>query len=117
MIEQVLGMAENQRIGLREFIHKYRQPPYGLGDIALSILFATLLRFFGDTIKIKKDEAAIGDLYIADFEMVSDIIKGNFIAKTVTWKGNSGLSSLAGKPLRLHLLLRDAKLYALQFPS
>jgi hypothetical protein len=63
---------------LRAFINTYRQPPYGLGDIALSLLFATLLRYFGDTIKIKKDEAAIGDLYVADFEMVSDILKGNY---------------------------------------
>lgn len=78
MIREVRGLAEKDHIGLRAFINTYRQPPYGLGDIALSLLFATLLRYFGDTIKIKKDEAAIGDLYVADFEMVSDILKGNY---------------------------------------
>ena len=78
MIRDVRGLGEGQRISLKDFINKYRQPPYGLGDIALSLLLATLLRFFGDTIKTKKDEAAIGDLYLADFEMVADIVKGNY---------------------------------------
>jgi len=78
MIRDVRGLGEADRLGLRAFIDKYRQPPYGLGDIALSLLFATVLRTFGDTIKIKKDATAIGDLYIADFEMVADIVKGNY---------------------------------------
>ena len=78
MIREIHRLDEADRIGLRAFINAYRQPPFGLGDIALSLLFATLLRHFGDTIKIKKDEAAIGDLYVADFEMVADIVKGNY---------------------------------------
>ncbi len=47
----------------------------------------------------------------------ADVIRGNYIAKVVTWKGNADLSSLGGKPLRLHLSLRDAKLYGFQFPE
>ncbi|MCB0190350.1 MAG: hypothetical protein KDJ65_00250 [Anaerolineae bacterium] len=78
MIRDAQGLGEKDRLNLRTFINKYRQPPYGLGDIALSLLFATLLRSFGDTIKLKKDDAAIGDLYVADFEMVADILKGNY---------------------------------------
>lgn len=78
MIREVDGLGEEQRIRLRAFINKYRQPPYGLGDIALSLLFAALLRSFGDTIKIKKDDAAIADLYVADFDMVADIVKNNY---------------------------------------
>lgn len=78
MIREVRALKEGQRLSLRAFVQRYRQPPYGLGDIALSILFATQLRFFGDTIKIKKDDATIADLHIADFEMVADILKGNY---------------------------------------
>jgi hypothetical protein len=78
MIRDVEGLAEGDRIRLKDFINKYRQPPYGLGDIALSLLFAAVVRFFGDTIKIKKDDASIGDLYLADFEMIADIVKGNY---------------------------------------
>ena len=78
MIRDVRGLGEANHISLKALINKYRQPPYGLGDIALSLLFATLVRFFGDTIKIKKDATAIGDLYVSDFEMVADIVKGNY---------------------------------------
>jgi hypothetical protein len=78
MIRDVRALRERERIRLKEFINKYRQPPYGLGDIALSLLLATLVRFFGDTIKIKNDDAAIGDVYLADFETVADIVKGNY---------------------------------------
>jgi len=45
----------------------------------------------------------------------ADAIKGNFIAKTVSWQGNSDLSDLAGRPIRLRFVMRDAKLYAFQF--
>lgn len=78
MIQEVQSLDEKGRLGLREFLNKYRQPPYGLGAIALSILLSTVIRFFGDTIKVKKDDAAIGDLHIVDYETVADIVSGNY---------------------------------------
>jgi len=45
----------------------------------------------------------------------ADVIKGNFIDKTVTWQGDADVSSLAGKPIQLRFVMRDAKLYAFQF--
>lgn len=78
MIADIQKLGENDRTNLRAFINKYRQPPYGLGDIALSLLLAALLRYYGDTIKIKKDDAAVGDLHIADFDMVAEILKGSY---------------------------------------
>ncbi|TEU18421.1 MAG: ATP-binding protein [Anaerolineales bacterium] len=78
MIREVQGVGVDERINLRQFIARYKHPPYGLGRIGLSILFATLLRYFGDTIKIKKDEAAVADLHVSDFEMVADIVQGNY---------------------------------------
>ena len=45
----------------------------------------------------------------------ADAIKGNFIDKTVTWQNNADVSSLAGKPIQLRFVMRDAKLYAFQF--
>jgi len=43
------------------------------------------------------------------------VIKGNYTRKVVTWRGSSDLSALAGRAIRLHFLMRDAKLYAIQF--
>ncbi|MFO1022802.1 MAG: hypothetical protein U0903_19220 [Planctomycetales bacterium] len=42
-------------------------------------------------------------------------IGGNFIDQRVYWRGNQDLSKLAGKPIRLRIHLKRAKLYAFQF--
>ena len=47
----------------------------------------------------------------------ADAIKGNWIAKAVTWRGKDDVSALAGKPVQLRFVMRDAKLYAFQFGS
>jgi hypothetical protein len=33
----------------------------------------------------------------------------------VSWKGNTDVAPLAGKPVRLHIRMRAARLYAFQF--
>ncbi len=40
---------------------------------------------------------------------------GNEIDRVARWKGGADLSALAGRPIRLHLAMKDARLYALQF--
>jgi hypothetical protein len=45
----------------------------------------------------------------------SDILNGNSVRMQVSWKGNSDVSKLAGKTVRLHFKLRDCRLYAFQF--
>ena len=44
-----------------------------------------------------------------------DRIIANSTNHTVTWNGNADVSSLAGKPIRMHVRMRNAKLYAFQF--
>ena len=44
-----------------------------------------------------------------------DRIMWNEVAHTVKWRGNSDVSSLAGRPVRLKIAVRSAKLYAFQF--
>jgi len=45
----------------------------------------------------------------------ADIIKGNYIDRIVTWQGRDDVSAVAGKPVRLRFVMRDAKLYAFRF--
>ena len=45
----------------------------------------------------------------------SDSISGDVLKHTVTWNGESDLSAWAGKPVRLRLRMRRARLYAVQF--
>jgi hypothetical protein len=40
---------------------------------------------------------------------------GNRLAMPVRWKQGGDLSALAGKPIRLRFVMKDADLYALQF--
>ena len=44
-----------------------------------------------------------------------DEIGGNYVSRTVTWRGASDVSALAGTPVRLHITMRATKLYAFQF--
>jgi hypothetical protein len=44
-----------------------------------------------------------------------DVLIGNEIARTVSWKGNSSVASVSGKPVRMKLYLKDADLYSFRF--
>ena len=44
-----------------------------------------------------------------------DLIQGNHIRYTVTWKGSSNVSALAGKTVRLRFTMRNTQLFAFQF--
>ena len=44
-----------------------------------------------------------------------DPIKGGAIAGHATWKENSNLSPLAGKPIRLRFVMNEADLYSIRF--
>ena len=57
------------------------------------------------------DGQPIPGFTLADCEEIG----GNFIDQRVYWKGKPDVSSLAGKPVRLHINLKRAKLYAFQF--
>ena len=45
------------------------------------------------------------------------VIRGNYVAYTVEWQGRQDVGLLAGTPVRIRFVLRDAKLYVFQFPG
>jgi hypothetical protein len=45
----------------------------------------------------------------------ADEIVGDEIARTVTWRGAADVSALAGRPVRLRFVMKDADLYSLRF--
>ena len=45
----------------------------------------------------------------------SNPLIGNEIERIVSWHGGTNVSSLQGKPIRLHFVMKDADLYAIQF--
>ena len=42
-------------------------------------------------------------------------IYGDDVERVVPWKGGASLAALAGKPVRLRFVLKDADLYSLRF--
>ena len=51
---------------------------------------------------------------VADYGKV-DLIMANNVRHVVTWNQKDDVSALAGKPIRLKITLRSAKLYGFQF--
>jgi hypothetical protein len=45
----------------------------------------------------------------------SQEIIGDHIARVVTWKFGSSVAALAGKPVRLRFVMKDADLYSIRF--
>jgi len=44
-----------------------------------------------------------------------DVIRGDELARTVTWNGNADVSKIAGGPVRLRFEMKDADLFAMRF--
>ena len=40
---------------------------------------------------------------------------GNELSRVVSWKGRADLSALAGKPVRLRFVMKDADIFAFRF--
>ncbi|MBL9123752.1 MAG: hypothetical protein JNG90_08980 [Planctomycetaceae bacterium] len=85
-----------------------------------------LLTFRGRRLELNLDTGAMGTAFvelrdaenqpIPGFTLADcEEIGGNFVNQAVYWRGSTDVSSLAGRPIRVHLQLKRAKLYALQF--
>ena len=86
------------------------------------------LTFTGDRLGINFSTSAAGDIRVEiqnpdgqpvpgfALEDSADVF-GDEIDRTVEWKNGSDVSGLAGRPVRLRFVLKDADLYALKFSS
>lgn len=84
------------------------------------------IAFRGNCLRLNIDTGSMGTAFVeiqdADGKPIPGFsmseceeIGGNFIDQRVYWKGNTNVSSLAGKPVRLRINLKRGKLYAFQF--
>jgi hypothetical protein len=89
-------------------------------------LTTPVFTFRGKSLRLNVDTGSAGTAFVevqdAEGRAISGFslaeceeIGGNFIDQQVYWKGSSDVSSLLGKPVRLHFRLKRAKLYAFQF--
>jgi len=94
---------------------------YGGGE-----LMTPPIVFQGSRLELNVDNSALGVTKAAILDAEGntvrgysaarcDPIHGNHIRRTVTWRGSPDVGVLAGRPIRLHFVMRSAKLYAFQF--
>lgn len=77
MIGEVQNLEEGKRLNVSKFLKKYAQN-YGQGLLALSLMFSIVRRYFGDDLRIRRDETAIGDMPLIQFEDLYDLIVGEY---------------------------------------
>ena len=89
-------------------------------------LLTPLFEFSGNRLQINYATSAVGSLRVEvqtpDGAPVAGLaladcseIFGDEISRTVTWNSSAQLEQLAGQPIRLRFVMRDADLYSLQF--
>ena len=82
--------------------------------------------FTGNQLEINYATAAAGEIVVEIQDengiplpgftrQQADRLIGNELARTVSWKGNSDVGTLASKPVRLHIYMKDADLYSIRF--
>ena len=89
-------------------------------------LITPTMIFDGHCLEMNIDVSAMGGLLVEIQDETGEPIPGytlddwdrflmNDVAYIVHWKGNPDVSHLSGKPIRLKIAMRSAKLYAFQF--
>jgi len=78
MITEVRELQPGKTLNLLEWLTKYRKHPYGQGPIALAVSIAVIRHLFGDSIRVKPDTSAIGELAMNSFDVVTDLIEGQY---------------------------------------
>lgn len=101
-------------------------PPIALWDERLGKYLVYVRAFCGRHLRLNIDTGAMGTAFVelqdADGQPLPGFtladceeIGGNFIDQRVCWKGCADVSSLAVRPVRVHVKLKRTKLYAFQF--
>ena len=94
-------------------------------QVPLLLLFAGII-FSGKQLVINAETSAVGGVGVEIQDAQGNPLKGyalddctefygDKIDHTVAWKGNSEVSPLAGKPIRLRFAIHDADLYSFRF--
>lgn len=113
--------AALQRYTLRPDGFVAVEAPYAGGEMTTKTL-----TFTGTSLYLNYATSAAGSIWVElldgdgvvipgyEKENCFEII-GNQVERAVAWKGSTDLSTLAGTPIRIRFVMKDADLYAIQF--
>jgi hypothetical protein len=112
-----------QRMVLRTDGFVSLNAPYGGGDAV-----SKLLTFEGKQLTLNFATSAAGSVWVELIDMAgvpidgfrhanADELVGDDVDRVVTWSGNADVSALAGKPVRMRFIMKDADIYSFRFGS
>lgn len=93
-------------------VGEFTTPPLKFSGRRLRLNIDTSATGFARLACLTEEGAAIPGYTLADCDLIHT---ANEINRTVTWKGQADVGSLADQPIRLRVQMRDADLYAFQF--
>jgi hypothetical protein len=86
MVREVESLPADGQIRLADWAARYRKPPFGQGSVALALFLACLRRKFGDSIRIKMDASAVGDMPLRTFEEILALSEGTYSNAFLSYK-------------------------------
>ncbi len=124
-IQRRYGQVDHylQRLTLRTDGFISVHAPYGGGEMLTKVV-----KIEGQKLVLNESTSAAGSIRVEiqdeagkplpgfSLDECSEII-GDEIARVVTWKAGSDVSSLSGRPIRLRFVMKDADLYSMRFTA
>jgi hypothetical protein len=77
MIQEIEQIKDKKKINFKKMVNKYLYE-YGQGFVAISLMFSLVYRYFKDNIQIKRDDTAIGNMKLGQFEEIYDLLTGQY---------------------------------------
>ena len=77
MINDIKGIENKGWVDFNKLFNNYLEI-YGLGEIAVTLLFLLVRRFYGDSIRIKKEETSYTDLIFNDSSIPLNLVSGQY---------------------------------------
>ena len=85
MVREIENLGDG-KIKLADWSSRGRKPPFGQGPVALALFLACLRRRFGDSIRFKMDESAVGDMPLQTFDEVLALSEGQYANAYLSYK-------------------------------
>jgi len=75
IIDEIKG---SDKIQVIQLLNKYQAAPYGLGEVALELFLAFVVKYFGDELAFKKNPYELGEVSLQSFEQIEDIVNRKY---------------------------------------
>ncbi|GAK60777.1 hypothetical protein U27_00675 [Candidatus Vecturithrix granuli] len=70
----IAAFQAQPQVNVRQFIAQYRFAPYGLGEVALELLLAVFIKYFGDELVYKTHPHEPGEISIQSFNQIELLV-------------------------------------------